>query len=77
MKINDLSSELGVINKDLIAFFKENGFKVSSHMQNATDEMIDVIAKNDNIMNYIHLPLQVMQINMVYILKMQFLMLHI
>ena len=46
MKINDLSSELGVINKDLIAFLKENGFKVSSHMQNATDEMIDVERKN-------------------------------
>lgn len=46
MKINDLSSELGVINKDLIAFLKENGFKVSSHMQNATDEMIDVARKN-------------------------------
>ena len=31
---------------------------VTSHPWDFTDEMIDVIAKNDNIMNYIHLPLQ-------------------
>ena len=42
MKINDLSKELSVTNKELITFLKENGFKVSSHMQTATDEMIDL-----------------------------------
>ena len=31
---------------------------VTSHPWDFTDEMIDVIAKYDNIMNYIHLPLQ-------------------
>ncbi len=31
---------------------------MTSHPWDFTDEMIDVIAKNDNIMNYIHLPLQ-------------------
>lgn len=42
MKINDLSNELNITNKDLISFLKEKGFKVSSHMQTATDEMIDL-----------------------------------
>lgn len=42
MKINELSKELNITNKDLITFFKDNGFKVSSHMQNVTDEMIDI-----------------------------------
>ncbi len=31
---------------------------VTSHPWDFTDEMIDVIANNDNVMNYIHLPLQ-------------------
>lgn len=42
MKINELSNELSVTNKELITFLKENNFKVSSHMQNASDEMIDL-----------------------------------
>lgn len=42
MKINDLSNELSVTNKELITFLKEKDFKVSSHMQNASDEMIDL-----------------------------------
>lgn len=41
MKINDLSKELGIKNKDLIAFLNEAGFdKVSSHLQLASDDMI-------------------------------------
>ena len=41
MKINDLSKELGVKNKDLIAYLNEVGFnKVSSHLQMASDDMI-------------------------------------
>lgn len=42
MKVMDLSKELGVTNKDLITFFKDNGIEVKSHTQNATDEMIDL-----------------------------------
>lgn len=42
MKINDLSKELGVQNKELIEYLKSKDFKVSSHMQNVTDEMIDL-----------------------------------
>ena len=42
MKVFELSNELNVNNKELITFFKEKGFKVSSHLQNITDEMIDL-----------------------------------
>lgn len=41
MKINDLSQELKVTNRELINYLKDKGFKVSSHMQNATSEMIE------------------------------------
>ena len=41
MKINDLSKELGVTNKDVISYLKAEGFKVSSHNQNATVEMVE------------------------------------
>lgn len=46
MKVNELSKDLGIQNKDLITFFQSNGFKVSSHMQNVTDEMIDLAHEN-------------------------------
>ncbi len=46
MKVNDLSKELGITNKDLITFLKEKGFKVSSHMQIVTDEMIEIAKAN-------------------------------
>lgn len=42
MKINDLSKDLGVTNKDVISYLKSEGFKVSSHMQVATDEMVEL-----------------------------------
>lgn len=42
MKVNELSKELNITNKDLITFLKDNGFKISSHMQTVTDEMVDV-----------------------------------
>lgn len=46
MKINDLSKELGVKNKDLIAYLNEAGFnKVSSHLQVASDDMIAMARK--------------------------------
>lgn len=42
MKVNELSKELNVTNKELISFLKDKGYKVSSHMQTLTDEMIDL-----------------------------------
>ena len=43
MIVNELSKELGVKNKELIDFLKSKGFKVSSHMQTLTDEMIETV----------------------------------
>ena len=41
MKINELSKELGVKNKDLITYLNQVGFtKVSSHLQTASEDMI-------------------------------------
>ena len=42
MIINELSKELGVTNKEVISYLKSEGFKVSSHMQTATEEMVDM-----------------------------------
>ncbi len=46
MKINDLSRELDVKNKELITYLKSAGFKVSSHMQNADEDMIQMAQKH-------------------------------
>ena len=46
MKVHELSKEIGVTNKELITFLKNNGHSVSSHMQNVTDEMIDLVRNN-------------------------------
>lgn len=46
MKVFELSKEFGVTNKELIEFLKSKGFKVSSHSQNLTNEMIEA-AKSD------------------------------
>ncbi|WP_243099084.1 translation initiation factor IF-2 N-terminal domain-containing protein [Clostridium sp. AF22-10] len=46
MKVLDLAKEFDVTTKELITFFKENGFKVSSHMQKVTDEMYVFAKKN-------------------------------
>ena len=46
MIVNELSKELGVKNKDLIDFLKSKHFKVSSHMQTLTDEMIETVKKD-------------------------------
>lgn len=46
MKVLDLAKEFDVTTKELITFFKENGFKVSSHMQKVTDEMYAFSKKN-------------------------------
>lgn len=42
MKVFELSKEFGTTNKELIDFLKGKGFKVSSHSQNLTNEMIEV-----------------------------------
>lgn len=42
MQVKDLSKELKIQNKDLIAYLKSNDFNISSHMQSVTDEMIDL-----------------------------------
>ena len=46
MKVFELSKEFGVTNKELIDYLKSKGFKVSSHSQNLTDEMIDDARSN-------------------------------
>lgn len=50
MIVNDLSKELGVKNRELIDFLKSKDFKVSSHMQTLTDEMIDIV-KSEFVVN--------------------------
>lgn len=42
MIVNELSKELGIKNKDLIDYLKSKNFKVSSHMQAVTEDMISV-----------------------------------
>lgn len=39
MQIKDLSKELKITNKELIAFFKDNGYEVKNHLQATTEEM--------------------------------------
>lgn len=48
MIVNELSKQLGVKNKDLIDFLKSKGFKISSHMQTLTNEMIDAVKTDFN-----------------------------
>lgn len=45
MKINDLSKQLEVTNRQLIDYLKSLGYNVSSHMQNAQDEWIEAATK--------------------------------
>lgn len=46
MKVYELAKELGTTPKELITFFRENGYKVSSHMQKLDDESIDFANNN-------------------------------
>lgn len=46
MKVFELSKEFKITNKELIDFLKGKGFRVSSHSQNVTDEMIEVARSN-------------------------------
>ena len=41
MKVNELSKQLNITNKELIAFLKGKEYKISSHMQNVPDEVLD------------------------------------
>lgn len=45
MKIFELAKELNITPKELIAFLRSKDFSVSSHMQKASDEMIDIARK--------------------------------
>lgn len=46
MKILDLAKELGITSKELIGYFRENNFQVSSHMQKVTNDMVDMARKH-------------------------------
>lgn len=46
MKVYELTKEVGAINKEVIAILKQNGYKISSHNQTLTDEMIECVRKN-------------------------------
>ena len=46
MKIFELSKELSITNKELISFLNQNNYSVCSHMQNMTDEMIELARNN-------------------------------
>ncbi len=60
--VNAYGRDIGETFSHLLECVAQTGIKrirfVTSHPWNFTDEMIDVIAKYDNIMPYIHLPLQ-------------------
>lgn len=46
MKVFELAKQLDVTPKELITFFREHNYAVSSHMQKLTDEMIDFANNN-------------------------------
>lgn len=46
MKIVDLAKNLNIECKVLIDYLKQNDFQVKSHMQKATDEMIEIATKH-------------------------------
>lgn len=46
MKVYELAKELGITPKELISFLRENGYKVSSHMQKLDDDAIDFTNNN-------------------------------
>ena len=41
MKVNELSKQLNITNKELITFLKSKEYKISSHMQKVPDEILD------------------------------------
>lgn len=46
MKVFELAKELGVTPKELIAFFRDNNYSISSHMQKVDDNLIDFAREN-------------------------------
>ncbi len=52
MKVYELSKKLNTNNKNLITFFKENDYKVSSHMQTLSNEQVEFAKKNFNAKKY-------------------------
>lgn len=46
MVINELSKEMKVTNKDVIAYLRSQGFKVSSHLQTADEDMIKAVREH-------------------------------
>ena len=48
MKVFELSKEFGITNKELMDFLKSKGYKVSSHSQNLSTEMVEVAKENFN-----------------------------
>ena len=46
MKVFELAKELNVTPKELISFFRDNEYKISSHMQKLDDELIDFARNN-------------------------------
>ena len=41
MKVFELSKEMGITNRELIDFYKSKKYKISSHTQSITDEMVN------------------------------------
>ena len=41
MKVNELSKQIGVTNKEVITFLKSKGYRITSHMQSVPDKVID------------------------------------
>ncbi len=45
MRVNDLSKELGVANKELVAFLNERGAQLKSHMSSVTEEQAALVRR--------------------------------
>lgn len=43
MKVSELSKQLNITNKEVINFLKGKGYKITSHMQNVPNEVIDEV----------------------------------
>lgn len=41
MKVSELSKQLDITNKEVINFLKSKNYKITSHMQNVPDEVVD------------------------------------
>ena len=43
MRVNDLSKELGIANKELLVILNEKGIDAKSHMSSITDEQAEMV----------------------------------